>query len=322
MLSFISYHHIIAFTSAAAASLVLSPFCRRLAIFIGAVDVPLDKRRMHSTAIPRCGGIAIYLSFFIVSIIVAPEDTSGFIIGGAIIFALGLTDDVLRLSPLTKLTFQSMAALLALKVMSLSEALSPIYVLLAFLFIVAMTNALNLIDGLDELCSGVASGAGLFLFIMSGSIYPLILTGALIGFLPYNLHPAKMFLGDTGAMLSGYLLSLFALSFLSNVHSPRPFISLAAIFALPLFDTAFSFIRRIIAGRSPLSPDRMHLHHRIVDAGISHHAASRLLILFSLALGILGISILYYPLTSLPLICLCLILSAALCIISIVKQAF
>ena len=305
--------------------MVLSPFCRRFAIFIGAVDVPTDQRRMHRVPIPRCGGIAVFISFLLIGAVGFSNNSRGMIVGGTIIFALGIADDVFRLSPATKLIFQSLAAVSSLALSDdifLTDSPSLLRFFLAFLFIVTMTNALNLIDGLDGLCAGVSAAAGIFLFIISENVYPLILSGALIGFLPFNLHPAKMFLGDAGAMLSGYLLSIFTLSCLSRADSPRYLTSFAIILALPLTDTLFSFIRRILSGRSPFSPDRSHIHHLIVDSGISHPAASFLLVLFSVSLGTLGSVTLYYPFFPLPLICLCLILSAALCILSIVKKAF
>ena len=155
-----------------------------------------------------------------------------------------------------------------------------------------LSNAFNLIDGLDGLCGGACASALIAILALSaGEGAALILLSATLGFLPLNLRPARLFLGDSGAMLLGFSLSVLSAQVFSSTKTPICALSLALILAIPLFDTAFAITRRAINGKSPFSPDRGHLHHRLVDRGIPHSRASLLLVSLSAGFAALGATV-------------------------------
>lgn len=323
MLSSLTIYHYIAIFSAAAVSFLLSPLCRRLAYIIGAIDVPLDSRRMHRAPIPRAGGIAVFFAFFITLALSDYDIPVGIFVGGTIMFAAGLCDDILRLSPIVKLLCQSVCATVTLAVSSSTLVPSdadPIYWIFAFFWIVLLSNAFNLIDGLDALCTRVAAVSAVCIFLISGDGASLVLAAAAIGFLPFNLHPAKMFLGDSGAMFLGYALSLGSLRLLALDRDVSSLLSLLLVFAFPLTDTALAFLRRLLTKGSPFAPDRLHLHHRLVDSGLTHPAASRLLVLFSAALGGIGVIAFISEANNVLFCCISLTALAALCILASFKK--
>ena len=301
---------------AATASLVLSPLCCRLAPVIGAMDVPGDKRRMHRSPVPRSGGLAVFPSVFIALAACRSDLLLTLLIGCAVIFAAGLSDDIISLSPTKKLAAQSAAALLTLIVgreLLLPESASAYDIIFAFLWIVLLTNAFNLIDGLDGLCAGVGITASLFIFAVSGRSEALVPAAALIGFLPMNRHPARMFLGDSGAMSIGFILSVLTLPVILDGNDATGYFSAAMIFALPLLDTLSAFLRRALSGHSPFHPDRKHLHHLLIDSGLSHAAASRFLVTLSIACGSIGALISWIGLSPVTVICFGLLLSSLGC---------
>ena len=236
-------------------SLVLTPPVRKLAIGIGALDVPDHKRHIHKEATPRMGGLAIYLGF-VLSLILFVELTKevrGILLGSVVIVAMGILDDKYNLRPLIKLAIQILAAGIAILHGVVWDYISSgggtvstgllAYPLTIF-WIVACTNAVNLIDGLDGLAAGISSISSLTMllvayFLLEPEVAVILAAvfGACIGFLPYNINPAKIFMGDTGSQF--------------------------------LVDTGFAFLRRISHGESPFHADRKHLHHRLLDAGFS-----------------------------------------------------
>ena len=280
-------HHTFAFIIAAICAFALSPLCFRVALKLGAVDVPTDDRRMHRHPIPRAGGLAVFGAFILPMALFASADSVfvPLLSGGLVILSAGLLDDVYRITPLQKLSFQILAALVAT---ALTHRTIPTF--FSVLWLVFMSNAFNLIDGLDGLCARVAVFSAFALFFLGTSPSSLMLAGALLGFLPFNLRPAKIFLGDTGSLFVGFSLGILSLETAATVGT-NSYLPLVLIFALPISDTVFAFFRRLLKGKSPFSPDRGHFHHRLTDIGFSHGEASLLLSLFSLALCSVGVAI-------------------------------
>ena len=260
---------------AALLAAALTPFaivlCRRL----GIMDVPRDYRRMHRKSIPRGGGIAIFLSFGITALAFCWK--SSFVrcamIGGLLLFLLGLLDDMLCLGPICKLMVQ----IFVTSGTALACEIEWGWRLpLAILWILLLTNAHNFIDGLDGLLAGSATieGLGLFLVaILLGltqiGVASLLLSGACLGFLCFNRYPAAVFAGDCGSLSIGFILGFCSFPLLFMLEGIS-LLSPLFLFSYPLVDLTCAVLRRTLRGKSPFYPDRGHLHHRICDAGISH----------------------------------------------------
>ncbi len=277
------FYNIIAFSIAAAGAFALSPLCFPISRLIGAIDVPTDSRRMHRKPVPRIGGLAVLVGFLFSSPIF--DNSVALLSGSLVIVSAGIIDDIYRIDAYRKLIYQAAAAAVAV----IFGARAPIgnsflSILFSFLWLVLLPNAFNLIDGLDGLCVRVALFSSLALFLLGNSPMAIALAGALLGFLPFNLRPAKMFLGDTGALFVGFALGVISLDTLSKMTLEKGFLPIALIFALPLCDTAYAFLRRFLKGKNPFSPDREHFHHKLIDRGFSHREASLLLSLVALAL--------------------------------------
>lgn len=282
-----------------------TPAVRVLAYKIGAIDVPLDERRMHNKPIPRIGGLAIFVGFVVATLVfcdITPELIAIYI-GGLIIVAVGVIDDVFRINAWIKLAAQIGVALIAVSQGVVIEFINFFGTYITFgvwsipitvLWIVGLTNAINLIDGLDGLACGVSAICSLSLLtvmILKGEYFVALLTavivGSCLGFLPFNSNPAKIFMGDTGALFLGYTMAVISVSGIFKIHTVISFVIPLSIFGLPLCDTAFAFIRRILHGKSPFSADRGHLHHRLIDMGFNQKQSVR--ILYAIC-GILGTS--------------------------------
>lgn len=276
-------YNIIAFSIAAAGAFALSPLCFPLSRLIGAIDVPTDNRRMHTSPVPRIGGLAVLGGF----LITAPFFDNGvaLLAGSLVIVSVGMIDDVYRIDAYRKLIYQIVAAAVAVffgaRVPIGNSFLSASF---SLLWLIVLPNAFNLIDGLDGLCARVALFSALALFLLGGSPVAIALAGAIFGFLPFNLRPARLFMGDTGALFVGFALGVISLDAFSKISFEKGFIPIIFIFALPLADTAYAFLRRILKGKNPFSPDREHFHHKLIDRGFSHREASFLLSLVALAL--------------------------------------
>ncbi|WP_427337894.1 glycosyltransferase family 4 protein [Caloranaerobacter sp. DY30410] len=288
----------------------LTPFAKWVANKIGAIDVPKDNRRVHKKPIPRLGGLAIYLAVVFSMLIFLPIDRTviSIIIGSTIIVITGIVDDTKSISPKLKLFAQIVAAsvlvvggiriefltnpfdkgdgLLYLKVFSI-----PITIF----WVVGITNTMNLIDGLDGLAAGVGAISALSLLFVASKfgyvpvmILCAILAGSALGFLPHNFNPAKIFMGDTGALFLGYMLSVIAiLGVMKSVAAITIIIPILAL-GLPIFDTTFAIFRRIINGRPIMEADKGHLHHRLLDRGLSQKQTVLILYMISILLGILA----------------------------------
>lgn len=298
------------FLLAFAIAFVLTPLSIKLAYKIGAVDVPLDKRRMHSRPIPRFGGIAMFLSATI-SILLLDGSFPKIqiaLIGGAFMYLLGAIDDLKNLKPLTKATGQVVIACFVYMMDIRIEFISMVFsegkynfgdglsLIITVLWIVGITNAVNLIDGLDGLAGGVTCIISLslaYIAYIHGSIYGSVsvmlalmaLAGACAGFLPYNFSPAKTFMGDGGALFLGYMIAV--LSVISPLKRATFIAAITPIVALaiPIFDTLFAIVRRSIKRIPILEGDKGHLHHRLMKAGYGQRRS--VLIIYGIV-GIMG----------------------------------
>ena len=306
---------LIAMVCAGLISFTMTPVVRVFAFKTGAIDVPRDERRMHKVPIPRLGGLAIFAGFTIATMVfckVTPVVLTLWF-GGLIIVTLGVLDDIFRLHALVKFAVQIAAAFipisqgLTIKFIDLFGnylVLGSFEIPITIIWIVGLTNAINLIDGLDGLSCGVSAICSLSLLLCTitlGDSFPLtvitgILAGACLGFLPFNTNPARIFIGDTGALFLGYTLSVLSIEGLFKTHTVLSFMIPLSIFGLPLFDTAFAIIRRIIHGKNPFSGDRGHIHHRLIDMGFNQKQTVG--ILYSVC-ALLGISAVMFTMENL-----------------------
>ena len=289
----------------------MTPPVKRFAELIGAVDKP-SERRINKVPIPRMGGLAIFLGFVLTALLFVPLSTqvTGILLGAVIIAVMGAVDDIVSLNPWVKLLGQIVAAVVVIRCGVVFDAISNpnplsevafieigwLSVPLTVLWIVACTNAVNLIDGLDGLAVGVSAISSLTMLVVSlivsdpaVSLLLAALTGACLGFMPYNLNPAKIFMGDVGSQLLGFVLSTVSILGLFKMHAIITFVVPFLALALPLADTTFAFFRRILRGQSPFHPDRGHLHHRLLDMGLSQKQAVALMYGISALLGIAAV---------------------------------
>ena len=284
---------------------VLTPIVRHLALRKGFVDCPQRARKVHHQATPRLGGAAILLSFLIISVfaglfvpqfremIYGANPFVGVILLGSVgVFIIGFLDDLARLAPKTKLIGEFLIAgfvvwganlsFTEIQFLGFGSLTIPAWlgIGLATLWIVGMANAVNLIDGLDGLASGITlvglvavSVVGYLGGITSVTWLSTLLIGCLLGFLVYNSRPASIFLGDCGSLTLGYLAGCLTLlaSFREGGVLDGIFPILA--FAVPILDCVFAIFRRTMRGRSPFSPDMEHFHHRLMAKGLSHGKA-------------------------------------------------
>ena len=298
-----------ALLAAALIALVTTPVVRSLAFKMRAVDVPKDNRRMHSHPIPRMGGLAIFLGFLFSVLIFVPltDELRGMLLGAVVIVVLGVLEDIYALPAMPKFLVQIGAALIAVLqgnvITHLSNpnlfSASPIWNLgvlsipFSVLWIVAITNAVNLIDGLDGLACGVSAISSMTLLVIALTVSePQVallmaaLAGACLGFLPYNLNPAKIFMGDTGSTFLGYVLAVVSIQGLFKYATIISFAVPFLLMGLPIFDTCFAILRRVSHGQSPMAPDRGHIHHRLIDMGLSQKQAVAVLYVISAILGL------------------------------------
>lgn len=306
---------IFCFTIAFAISLAATPFVITLAHKIGAVDVPDSQRRVHKKPIPRLGGLAIFYGFLVALLCFARIDQQlrGILIGALIIVGIGIIDDVKQLRALIKLAAQILAAVIvvfhnvritAISVPSfISESgilhLGVFSIPITIAWIVIVTNAVNLIDGLDGLAVGISSIASFSLFfiaILGGeqnvAIISAALAGGCLGFLPYNFNPAKIFMGDTGSQFLGFMLSAICIQGLFKGYVIISFIIPLLILGLPLFDTMFAILRRAWNHKPIMGADRGHLHHRLLDSGFSQKQTVAILYVIASILGISAVLVL------------------------------
>lgn len=292
-------------------SFLMTPVVKTFAYKIGAIDVPKDARRMHHEPIPRLGGLAIFIGFMVSILLFAnirgDRQMQGILMGAVIIVILGVVDDITPLPAMFKFVIQIVAALIptlhgvVIHVISNPNLTSgnaywnmgKLSVPITVLWIVAITNSVNLIDGLDGLANGVSAISATTVLVIAMlvsesqvAIVMAALVGACVGFMPYNTNPAKMFMGDTGSTFLGFILATMSIQGLFKFYAIISFAVPFLILGLPIFDTAFAFIRRLAHGQSPMHADRGHIHHRLVDMGLSQKQAVATLYVVSAILGL------------------------------------
>lgn len=317
----------IAFMIAFLASFMATPHTIKIARKLGAVDTPKDDRRINKVTMPRLGGLAVILGFFISVIyllITLSIETKidlmqndmltkliGFAVGALIIGITCFIDDVKGVHALVKLIAQIVAALVVVWSGIIIDTFEVPYiykssiwdafnVIITVAWIVGITNALNLIDGLDGLSTGISiisCMSLLIIFALNGS--PLIsivlitaLGGALCGFLPYNFNPAKTFIGDTGSNFLGYCLSIISILGIAKKYTAIVIVAPLLVLALPIFDTVWAIIRRIAKGKNlkaVFEPDTGHLHHKMLKKGFTQKQAVLILYGISAIFGMFAI---------------------------------
>ena len=297
---------------------VLTPLSIKIAERIGAVDVPTE-RKVHKAPIPRLGGVAV-VSAVAISLLVGAAvnmyiprivntNLMGLLVGSLIIIAVGVWDDTRNANPFVKLAFQVIAASIAVYMgVQFELASNPLIGdmrdyfdlgILAFplsvLWIVGLTNAMNLIDGLDGLACGIALVTSVTLFLISVNIgagevtcFYIALAGATLGFLRYNRFPAKVFLGDTGSMFLGFSLGCLSTSGFQKSFALSSLIIPMIIFGIPIFDSVVALLRRYMNNKGFATADREHLHHRLIDLGLSQKQTVLLLYFITVLLGIIA----------------------------------
>ncbi len=313
--------YLVCFLVAAAVTYLLTPPVRRLAIRAGAMAEVRD-RDIHASPTPRWGGLAMY-GGFLAGLVIASQlpgmstvfegsrQPLALVVGSTLIVGLGLIDDRFGLDAPTKAAGQVLAgglmAFLGIQMVWLpiggTLVLDPLTsVLLTVLFVVLTINAVNFVDGLDGLAAGIVGIAAaaffVYAYLLSGdfgfdratlaALICALLTGMCVGFLPHNLNPAKLFMGDTGSMLLGLLLAASAITLSGRVDPSAlrgelllpailPLLLPLAVIAVPLLDVAMAIVRRTRRGRSPFAPDKEHLHHRLIELGHSQRRAVSLM---------------------------------------------
>lgn len=298
---------LVAFLCAALVAYTVTPPVRLLAFRIGAIDIPTDERRMHKKPMPRIGGLAIFAGFTVGTLVFCEPTSELYAIwvGGAILVCLGILDDIFRLSAWLKLLVQLFVAGIAVCFGIVIDHITLFGAYISFgyfaipitvLWIVGLSNAINLIDGLDGLACGVSVITSLSIFLVTliagdttSALITAILIGSCSGFFPYNMNPARIFMGDTGALFLGYTLSIISVQGLFKLHTVLAFLVPLSIFALPIVDTLIAIIRRLAHGQSPFHPDRGHFHHKLVDMGFTHKEAVRMLYAISSLAGLVAV---------------------------------
>lgn len=297
-------------------SLLLTPVARKLALRWNVIDRPMGLK-IHKLPTPLMGGVAVYIAFALAAVTVLPmsKPVVGVLVGGFVAIVVGVLDEVFTLPPLAHLGGQTAAALAAILsglgvVGSLSVPFAalnqpgwqlPSAVGLAFtlFLLVGMMNTMNFLDGLDGLATGVAAVAALLLgaWASEGHPYipptvhhedlllPMALAGALLGFLPYNWHLAKIFLGDSGSMFAGFALGALV------IVGPTKFGTVLLVLLVPILDVAWAIVRRQLSGRSFLAGDKQHVYHRMIELGAGYTSTVLILYFLCVALGVLDLGV-------------------------------
>lgn len=305
-------YYVVGFLLAFLLSVGLTPLIRKIALHFGVMDKPDGKRKIHTQPIARLGGLAIFAAFTITVLAMLPasRQLATLLLGSAILATVGAIDDIRGLKASTKLIMQVLAAGIVLSggigITAITNPfggsidltvgrfavdfvgfhfhIAPIANLFSILWMVGLVNAINFMDGLDGLAAGVSSIAALSLFILAISVgvnqplvalVAIVLAGSTLGFLPFNFYPAKIFMGDSGAYFLGMTLALLAM------YSGGKLATVTLVLGFTILDALWAAIRRIKRGGHPFTPDREHLHHLLLGAGLSQRNA--VLILYAAA---------------------------------------
>ncbi len=317
----------IAFIASLVLALLLTPLVRRLALHYKIMAQPLGVKAhaLDNRIIPYLGGLAIFASFTVVTLVMMPmsRELAALLLGAIILAVLGAADDVLGavgktrgLRPATRLLWQFVAALVVLAggigiisitnpfggvinltfgrtafhIGSFTFHITPIANALTILWIMGMVNTVNFLDGLDGLACGVSGIAALVIFVLAihvgqplVALLAIILAGSAFGFLPFNFFPARIFMGDSGAYFLGLVLALLA------VYSGGKLATVALVLGFTIIDALWAAIRRIRRGIHPFTSDREHLHHLLIQAGLSQRLAVILLYLLAVVFGVVAL---------------------------------
>lgn len=304
--------YIAIFATSFALSLLATPYAKTISLKLGAVDYP-KKRGMHDVPLPRMGGVAIYFGFMVSMLIFTPfinefqtKQFFGFIIGATIIFILGVVDDMKELKAKHKLFFQIIACLVVVfSGTTIGNIKWPVNIDLRMseipitvVWIIVVTNAFNLIDGLDGLAAGVSTIGAIcltILCVLTGSPLAVVLSAALagscLGFLPRNFNPAEVIMGDSGSTFLGFVLAVSSIIGLFKAYAIINIAIALLALALPIFDVCFSIIRRFLQGKPIMQADRGHIHHRLIDYGFSHKQAVIIIYVLSIFTGAISIAL-------------------------------
>ncbi len=333
------------------ACLILTPLVIKLCRKYNIVDIPKDTRRVHSKPMPRIGGVAIVSSMLIgfliyylftkdIPSIALNEKFLGYIIGGLIIASMGLIDDLWNLRARYKFIFQLVASLVVyyfgIRITGVKIPFFHSNVIdfawwldlpFTMIWVIGVTNALNLIDGLDGLAAGITaiSATSLLIIFVSTSasleaiIISAVLLGAVLGFLPYNFNPAKTFMGDVSSNFLGFTMACVSLMGFAKGYTMLAIIAPVLALGIPIFDTIFAMVRRFIKGQPMLKPDGAHIHHRLIKLGLSQRQAVLILYTITTILCMISVLIVSADIWKLVLLILALICFVTFGFLSMLK---
>lgn len=340
---------VLTFIVSLAVSMAIYPMVRRLAFFSNAISIPTKERHIHNKPIPLLGGLSIIAGFLIAILLnyllnksfVADRELLGLISGILIIVIMGMFDDIIELKPLYKVIFQVIAAVTAILIsgsriefftnpntLTSVILLNPIFSFVITIFwIVALTNAFNLVDGLDGLAAGTGAICALTLFIVSlirpdaellgsyAAIITIALAGACLGFLPFNFNPAKIFMGESGSAFIGFTLAIVSMQGTLKSYTALSIFIPVVAFGLPLLDAMLAFFRRAIKGKPFYYGDRQHIHHKLTDdLGFSQRTTVLILYAASIILGVMSVIMARYGMQNILL----LLISMAVVLIAVI----
>ena len=314
-------------------SFVLTRYVRDSASRRGWVAVPSQERHLHSTPLPRLGGVAIFISFSLAMLAaalmasyipylhsaVSLKTLLTILVPASLVFLLGVYDDLYSVGPYVKFAVEALAATMlfmgGLRILNVpvlfGEHQLPWFVGLPFtiLWVLAITNAFNLIDGLDGLAAGSALFSTLVAFVVTllngyslVTVMTIALAGAILGFLRYNFNPATIFLGDSGSLFIGFLLSALALAGAQKAPTIVAVAIPVVSFGLPILETSLSILRRLISGRPVFTADREHIHHKLLQHGLTHRQVVIVLYAVSAVFALLSLFLLWPTGSSLGLV--------------------
>lgn len=301
---------VIAFLISAVTSLLVTPLIKRLANKLKAIDEPDNKRKTHDCVRASLGGLSIFIGATAGFLYLQPvhPQMNAIILGACIMLITGMLDDIFDLKPIYKLSGQLTAAIVVVSSGLIIEKLTvpflgTVYLegigyIITILWIVGASNAINLIDGLDGLAAGVSTIGLTSIFIMAVMDYrfvvvylSIILIGSSLGFLYHNFYPAKIFMGDTGALFLGYSIAVVSMLGLFKNVALFSFIIPIIVIAIPMFDTILAIIRRTINKQGIATADKKHIHYRLLSMGYSHRASVLIIYGFSAFFG--GMAIIF-----------------------------
>jgi len=293
-----------------AVSLMVTPLVRSLAPRLGAIDKP-EARKVHAGLMPRLGGSAIYIAFVcgVLATGFYTRQVAGLLLSSTIVFAIGVVDDIKGVSSRTKLLFQLIGAIVFVVfggyVKYITNPIGGNLIFLDYwgvpvtlLWLVGISNAVNLIDGLDGLAGGVSIISAFTMAVVSYSrgytqpaVLAILVAVATLGFLKYNFHPASIFMGDSGSLFLGFALGAIAIMGFSKGATVIALIMPILILGIPIFDTFFAIIRRYSEHKPIFQADRGHLHHRLLDLGLSHKQTVGIIYAITLFMGVCAIAL-------------------------------